>query len=129
MSDRSDGKVGRGWVSGTFTHTHLCSIIIIVYVKIPPLSNLIKINLHKWHVCRTRNFPPDRLQAFLGSRYSPCCFCYITYSGARRGRMVYLPMYTGPRNKYANFDLGLSVLSSSRMLSLSFGNSNSFWRF
>lgn len=59
--------VGRGRVSGTFTHTHLCSIIIIVYVKIPPLSNLIKINLHKWHVCRTRNFPPDRLQAFLGS--------------------------------------------------------------
>lgn len=47
--------------------------------------------MHKWHVCRTRNFPPDRLQAFLGSRYSPCCFCYITYSGARRERMVYLP--------------------------------------
>lgn len=41
-----------GWFAG-----------LIVYVKILPLSNLIKINLHKWHVCRTLAISPDATNA------------------------------------------------------------------
>lgn len=75
------------------------AFIIIVYVEISPLSNLIKINLHKWHVCRTHNFPGDRVQSWRSLLYVG-----FTNSKGYHPHIIYLPYLFILSSEYAKFE-------------------------